>query len=81
LTWVGLCISVEQKREGNNLLVTNIPFLEILLGEVLRGTFTIEKVAEMIYTDFVNVASGQRVKAEKSGYDQTVEIYTTGPTI
>jgi altronate dehydratase large subunit len=55
--------------------------IDIDASGVLRGTLTIEKVAEMIYTDLRRVGSGQKVKAEKSGYDQTVEIYTTGPTI
>lgn len=55
--------------------------IDIDASGVLRGTLTIEKVAEMIYTDLLRIGSGQKVKAEKSGYDQTVEIYTTGPTI
>jgi altronate dehydratase large subunit len=55
--------------------------IDIDASGVLHGTTTIEKVAEMIYTDLLHVGSGRKVKAEKSGYDQTVEIYTTGPTI
>jgi altronate dehydratase large subunit len=55
--------------------------IDIDASGVLSGASTIEKVAEMIYTDLLSVASGQKVKAEKSGYDQTVEIYSTGPTI
>lgn len=55
--------------------------IDIDASGVLHGTMTIEKVAEMIYTDLQHVGSGRKVKAEKSGYDQTVEIYTTGPTI
>jgi len=55
--------------------------IDIDASGVLSGALTIAKVAEMIYTDLLRVASGQKVKAEKSAYDQTVEIYTTGPTI
>jgi altronate dehydratase large subunit len=55
--------------------------IDIDASGVLSGASTIEKAAEMIYTNLLCVASGQKVKAEKSGYDQTVEIYTTGPTI
>jgi len=55
--------------------------IDIDASGVLLGTLRMEKVAEKIFTTLSRVASGQRVKAEKSGYDQTVEIYTTGPTI
>jgi len=55
--------------------------IDIDASGVLSGALTIAKVAEMIYTDLLRVASGQKVNAEKSAYDQTVEIYTTGPTI
>jgi altronate dehydratase large subunit len=55
--------------------------IDIDASGVLRGTSTIEKVAEMIYAALGHVGSGRKVKAEKTGYDQTVEIYTTGPTI
>jgi altronate dehydratase large subunit len=55
--------------------------IDIDASGVLLGTLTIEKVGEMIYNALVHVGSGRRVKAEKSGYDQTVEIYTTGPII
>jgi altronate dehydratase large subunit len=55
--------------------------IDIDASGVLQDTLTIEKVGEMIYIALVHVGSGGRVKAEKSGYDQTVEIYTTGPTI
>jgi altronate dehydratase large subunit len=55
--------------------------IDIDASGVLLGASTIEKVAEMIYTDLLCIASGQKAKAEKLGYDQTVEIYTTGPTI
>lgn len=48
---------------------------------VLTGKMTIEQAAQKIYVALRSVGSGKPVRAEKLGYDQTVEIYTTGPTI
>jgi altronate dehydratase large subunit len=55
--------------------------IDIDAGGVLLGHLTVDQVAEKIYAELIRVGSGQKVKAEKLGYDQTVEIYTTGPTI
>jgi len=55
--------------------------IDIDAGGVLLGSLTVDQVAEKIYAELIRVSSGQKVKAEKLGYDQTVEIYTTGPTI
>src|SRR4030043_1535795 len=55
--------------------------IDIDAGGVLLGHLTVDQVAEKIYAALIRVGSGQKVKAEKLGYDQTVEIYTTGPPI
>jgi altronate dehydratase large subunit len=55
--------------------------IDIDASGVLLGTSTIEKVAQKIHAALAQVGGGRKVKAEKSGYDQTVEIYTTGPTL
>lgn len=55
--------------------------IDIDAGGVLLGNLTVDQVAEKIYAELIRVGSGRKVKAEKLGYDQTVEIYTTGPTI
>ena len=48
---------------------------------VLTGQTTIDEVGQRIYAALLAVGSGKKVKAETLKYDQTVEIYTTGPTI
>jgi altronate dehydratase large subunit len=48
---------------------------------VLAGKTTIEEVGQKIYDALQAVGSGKKVKAENLKYDQTVEIYTTGPTV
>jgi len=55
--------------------------IDIDASGVLFGQETIEGVAQKIYAELLRVGSGKPVKAEKLGYDQTVEIYTTGPVI
>jgi altronate dehydratase large subunit len=48
---------------------------------VLSGQVGIDEVGRQIYEALLAVGSGKKVKAETLKYDQTVEIYTTGPTI
>jgi len=55
--------------------------IDIDAGGVLLGDLTIDQVAQKIYNALLTVGSGKPVKAEKLKYDQTVEIYTTGPTV
>lgn len=55
--------------------------IDIDAGGVLQGKTTVEETAAAILAALRSVGSGRRVRAEKLGYDETVEIYTTGPTI
>jgi altronate dehydratase large subunit len=55
--------------------------IDIDAGGVLLGDLTIDQVSQKIYNALLTVGSGKTVKAEKLKYDQTVEIYTTGPTL
>ena len=48
---------------------------------VLSGQVGIDEVGRQIYEALLAVGSGKKVKAETLKYDQTVEIYTTGPTV
>jgi altronate dehydratase len=48
---------------------------------VLSGEIGIDEVGRQIYKALLAAGSGKKVKAETLKYDQTVEIYTTGPTI
>jgi len=55
--------------------------IDINASGVLVGKMTIHQAAQKIYATLRSVGSGKPVRAEKLAYDQTVEIYTTGPTI
>jgi altronate dehydratase len=55
--------------------------IDIDAGGVLLGHLTIDQVAQKIYDALLTVGSGKAVRAERLKYDQTVEIYTTGPTV
>lgn len=55
--------------------------IDIDASGVLSGHLTIDQVTQKIYDALLSVGSGKTVKAEKLKYDQTVEIYTTGPTV
>jgi altronate dehydratase large subunit len=55
--------------------------IDIDAGGVLLGQLAIDQVVHKIFRALLNVGSGKAVRAETLKYDQTVEIYTTGPTI
>ncbi len=55
--------------------------IDLDASAVLTGQTTIDEVGQKIYDALLAVGSGKKVKAEILKYDQTVEIYTTGPTI
>ncbi len=55
--------------------------IDIDAGGVLLGKTTIDEIARKIYWGLLAVGSGRLVKAEKLGYDETIEIYATGPTV
>ncbi len=55
--------------------------IDIDASGVLTGQTTTAEVAQKIYAALLQVGGGKAVKAETLKYDQTVEIYTTGPTL
>jgi altronate dehydratase large subunit len=55
--------------------------IDLDVSGILQGTLTIPQAGEEIYATLLRVAGGAKVRAESLKYDQTVEIYTTGPTI
>ncbi len=55
--------------------------IDVEAGGVLMGTSSLEEVKEEIMAKILKVSSGQKVQAEKLKYDQTAEIYTTGPAV
>lgn len=55
--------------------------IDVDASGVLTGTTSLPDVEEKIITKIIKVSSGQKVQAEKLKYDQTAEIYVTGPTV
>jgi altronate dehydratase large subunit len=55
--------------------------IDVDASGVLAGTLSLEDVKEKIMTKIIKVSGGQKVQAEKLKYDQTAEIYITGPTV
>jgi altronate dehydratase len=55
--------------------------IDLDVSGILQGSLTIPRAAEEILAALGRAAGGQKVKAESLKYDQTVEIYTTGPTL
>lgn len=55
--------------------------IDVDASGVLTGTTSLADVQEKIITKILKVSSGQKVQAEKLKYDQTAEIYVTGPTV
>lgn len=55
--------------------------IDVDASGVLTGTLSLAEVKEKIITKILKVSSGQKVQAEKLKYDQTAEIYITGPTV
>ncbi|MGQ9693899.1 MAG: UxaA family hydrolase [Thermodesulfobacteriota bacterium] len=55
--------------------------IDVDASGVLTGNLSLAQVKEKIITKILKVSSGQKVQAEKLKYDQTTEIYITGPTV
>ena len=53
----------------------------VKIAENCQLKHTIDEIAQRIYQELLAVGSGKRGKAEKLGYDKTLDIYTTGPTL
>jgi altronate dehydratase large subunit len=55
--------------------------IDVDVSGIIESDLTVSQAGENIYGELLRVAKGGRVKAERLKYDQTVEIYTTGPTL
>jgi altronate dehydratase large subunit len=55
--------------------------IDVDLSVMLKGSMTIQSAGEKILGEMMEVASGKVTKAEITGYDGSMNIYTTGPVI
>ncbi len=55
--------------------------MDINLQEVMDGTLSIPDAGKQILENIIETASGQKTKAEVSGYTRSMNIYTVGPII
>ncbi|MFW5914685.1 MAG: galactonate dehydratase, partial [Thermoplasmatota archaeon] len=55
--------------------------IDVDVSDVLAGDTTLDGAGQRILDSIISVASGERPKAEVMGYDQSMNIYATGPVI
>ena len=55
--------------------------IDIDVSSIIEGKESILEAGKGIFEEILKVASHKRTKAEILGYDKSVDIYTTGPTI
>lgn len=55
--------------------------MDLTVHGVMTGDESLDKAGERIYGQVITTASGERTKAEISGYVQAMDIYVTGPVI
>jgi altronate dehydratase large subunit len=55
--------------------------IDVDASPIISGEKSIKIIGEEIITKVLNTVSGEKVKAELCGYDKSIGIYTTGPTI
>jgi len=70
------------KVAGNREMVKCMaPHIDIDAGGIVSGEKSIGDVGSEIIEKILAVASGERSAAERLGYDKSIGIFTTGPTI
>jgi len=55
--------------------------MDSYVGTIMAGTESLPAAGERLYREILEFASGQRTKAELSGYSNSMNIYVTGPVI
>lgn len=55
--------------------------MDLSVAELLQGTETREGAAARLFDAVLRTASGEPTKAERSGYNNSMNIYVTGPVI
>ena len=55
--------------------------IDVSADPIISGEKSIKTIGEEIIAKVLATASGTKVKAELCGYDKSIGIYTTGPTI
>jgi len=55
--------------------------IDVDVSSLLDGKIDIQGAGEMILGEVLDVAEGKVTKAESMGYDESMNIYTTGPVI
>jgi len=67
---------------GNSRTVKRMAdHIDLDVSGIVEGRTTISEEGERLFSMILEVASGTRTKAELLHYDETMDIYTTGPVI
>jgi altronate dehydratase large subunit len=57
-------------------------FFDIYADNIVKSTETIDEVADKLFTEVIDVASGKLTKREmRTGYREPIAMYTTGPIL
>lgn len=55
--------------------------MDLCVAGLMRGTESVETAAGRLFEAVITVASGEPAKAERCGYNSSMNIYVTGPVI
>jgi altronate dehydratase large subunit len=67
------------KIMGNPEDIEEIEYFDIYAGDIIRGKASVKEVGELIFNEFIKVASGKMTLTEsRSGYHELLQIYANG---
>jgi altronate dehydratase large subunit len=55
--------------------------IDVNVSGILQGSMSVESGGDLILKELMKVASGKITRAEAMGYEESMNIYTTGPVI
>lgn len=55
--------------------------IDVDVSGILQGSMSVESGGDLILKELLKVASGKTTRAEAMGYEESMNIYTTGPVI
>ncbi|MEM2978931.1 MAG: UxaA family hydrolase, partial [Methanomassiliicoccales archaeon] len=56
-------------------------FIDVDVSEIISGDLNLENAAARIINEVIFVSSGKLTQAEKNRYEDSMNIYTTGPIL
>jgi len=70
------------KMTGNPRTARNLPeHIDLDMSGVITGDLSMDAAANLLLQEIIDVIGGKVTKAEKLGYDESMNIYVTGPVL